>query len=166
MGFTGPPLICKPGSWSPPGPVCALPTCSGDLGILKAGTEQEALWLFGNCCCQVKALYLHGPCMARAGICLPKQELLHLPSPPAPPSWLQPGIEPIHTGINGHCPFEGQRAASAIPEEKIPGNDTEVPPPHARDEQREIKTLNSSRMDHQIPHFLGAAPPGWSMNLE
>lgn len=69
-------------------PTHPAPTCSGDLGILKAipGTEQEALRLFGNCCFQVKALYLHGPCMARAGICLPKQELLHLPSLPAPPS--------------------------------------------------------------------------------
>lgn len=69
-------------------PKYPAPTCSGDLGVLRAtqGTEQEELWLFGNCRCQAKALYLHGNCMARAGICLPKQELLHLHSLPAPPS--------------------------------------------------------------------------------
>lgn len=92
--------LCTPNRPKPP-----APPCSGDLES-HPRTEQEALWLFGNCCCQVKALYLHGPCMARAGICLPKQELLHLPGLPAPPSCSDLESRPSTPGSMDIAPLE------------------------------------------------------------
>lgn len=116
------------------------------------------------------SVYLRGPCVASAVICLPKRELLHSEqpsraSPPAPrwklahPPWHKMDIVPFE--INEPYPLllrNNIRPGHYVSVLRTPSLQRSL------GNLREVKRLNYSRTVCQIPHLLGETPPSWSTN--